>query len=173
MVFSGSKVAASSLTRRMPSFGQKSGASSGKVSWHAAGGRLRRFQSALRRWGRIEHAACWAHVRVPAGKRVANRHRRLPLARQLRQGRFQPLSQRINEWLGLRLAHGSRSSGGRPRMGSSTPYSAPLLRSGASAQFTSGARGVAADRRAVWSRRTHSRSTAGRTPSLRQAQAQC
>lgn len=39
-------------------------------------------------------------------------------------------------------------------MGSSTPYSAPLLRSGASAQFTSGARGVAALAASPWVGRT-------------------
>src|SRR5437867_5861663 len=42
---------------------------------------------------------------------------------------------------------------------------ASLLRSGASVQFAGGTGGVAADRRAVWNRRTDSRSTAGRTPS--------
>ena len=41
----------------------------------------------------------------------------------------------------------------------------PLLRSGASAQFAGSARGAAADRRAVWNRRTDSRPPAGRAPS--------
>jgi hypothetical protein len=42
----------------------------------------------------------------PSAKARTNRHRRLRLARELRQGRLEPLSQRIQQWLGLRLADG-------------------------------------------------------------------